>query len=1505
MPAGTRGVLRVLAFHHHRVTWTRALVVGDSRLSVTLKATPRRGRPDGELTLTVTTRDAAGKPTAAAVELAVLDRGIHTLGAQGLSGREPLFGVMSAPSLSRVSAMSFRWPARTVVGSREETDFQQAMGFLLATLPGTEEMTLTVPPPEGATMAVTPPAWLASMASLLRRLPAFGQAPVTHAAPVLGLLLLSLWLWRRRATSRWVSLFVLLQVLALLLLPLLPWSRAPRLEPADAGLQADEELDEKQAHLLRALADPRRFEGLHPLAVDRSTADLAHERFPPMTGPLVEISPGRLVVNGRTVAPLKDFRLDPRFKRDGASGYLITPLLRRMEATTVALKRVSKAEEGRREFRGLATFIVPPRAPYRLLSEVLYTVGQAEVGTYGIIAPQRLRIVNPRAGLGAGALAALALLLLAAGVLVIRGRCRAPSYLALVLLAGYIGLHYLLVTHPFDDRAALRFPLEEGLRALHPWLAGALALTMAWEVAASRRVSSALGAMALVAGLLAVPLGRDHGMYYDASAVTLIKSPHYGAAPGASAAPGAGRGVGVVGPPSAEAVRASLVRRRFPDTLLYDPLVITDGQGRAVRRLRLGHQLTTWKATALASSRGGAMGLARDQVVSAQPLQLELELPPRLTVGDRLHLPVSVYNHQKKAATVTVRLKPAPWFEALKPAGAQLRLTPGGGAMAYLPLRVLTPGDHRLQATAASPGAADAVERPVQVAPAGAVTVVKTAALMQAPTAPGRVTLRPPAAAVEGSARLRVTVYPDLASQLRAGANALLSMPHGCAEQTISSTLPNVLLLEAFPDLSRGRSRLARQARDNATMGYQRLLKLERPGGGLSAWGTGAADAFLSAYALELLVPLKRQLGVGGAMISRLTRVALTSLQSQGTYRQAAVVRSLARAARKTRLPGVRDALTRALVRLVPAARRSADPYLLALVAGAMLDLGHDPPTARALAARLARMGKRRAQRGAHWSNARDTVAGSRGGGADVETTALAAAVLLQAGDRAAARQAMLWLTLNRRAGGGWWASQDSLRVLGLLATLAAQRSGPASAAPVPTINGATPSVARDSGSGLVYRRPGVAGPNTVELPAGGKVTPAVALVRLSCRVPWASVDADTGGQRLNLKMDHDRTEVGLLQTITARFTVSNRGRTVAMPMLRFQVPPGFQVERAALAALARRDVIRRHELEAPDVILYLPPLALGQTLRLEVPLLARAPVEAAAPGARVHDYYDPTNQHVVRSARLKVTRREQGAAPRAASESATVKVLTGAPFALQRSPAHRRWAAPQAAASAPLFIKRWFVHWRSQKITRVLGVVSSCDKACRATRAQKRRARLAAHVASMGVLKLLGTKGEPHTTGPDTDRASSGVGGLIVSGGRSGASYLHLPTRTAPGRTVAQLRQVFPSLPTRPGRSWSQKETIHGVAGTWRFRLAADKVHSVTWSSQRGSAEACTRYREVMTTVAREYKRDHGEPRERSGRRGRVLRWRTSTARFSVRYRTTGPRRRPRCTLAIELLQP
>ena len=72
-------------------------------------------------------------------------------------------------------------------------------------------------------------------------------------------------------------------------------------------------------------------------------------------------------------------------------------------------------------------------------------------------------------------------------------------------------------------------------------------------------------------------------------------------------------------------------------------------------------------------------------------------------------------------------------------------------------------------------------------------------------------------------------------------------------------------------------------------------------------------------------------------------------------------------------------------------------------------------------------------------------------------------------------------------------------------------------------------------------------------------------------------------------------------------------------------------------------------------------------------------------------------------------------------------------------------------------------------------GKAKPCDQACQDARAARRRARLAAQVSRMGVLKLLGTKGKgtgatanligSGDPGTDMDKAFSGVGGLTVAG--------------------------------------------------------------------------------------------------------------------------------------------
>src|SRR5262249_52434678 len=50
------------------------------------------------------------------------------------------------------------------------------------------------------------------------------------------------------------------------------------------------------------------------------------------------------------------------------------------------------------------------------------------------------------------------------------------------------------------------------------------------------------------------------------------------------------------------------VREYFPETMLWQPALITDDKGMAVLPLTFADSITTWRLSASASSRGGALG---------------------------------------------------------------------------------------------------------------------------------------------------------------------------------------------------------------------------------------------------------------------------------------------------------------------------------------------------------------------------------------------------------------------------------------------------------------------------------------------------------------------------------------------------------------------------------------------------------------------------------------------------------------------------------------------------------------------------------------------------------------------------------------------------------------------------------------------------------------------------------------------------------------------------------
>ncbi|HEY4187358.1 MAG TPA: biopolymer transporter ExbD [Polyangia bacterium] len=90
-----------------------------------------------------------------------------------------------------------------------------------------------------------------------------------------------------------------------------------------------------------------------------------------------------ILVEGDGIAPITSGRVDPAVKRDGENGYYITPLVDILEKHARKEKKV--AELTGAPWEAQLMVIADQTTPYRLLTEVLYSCGQAGYGNYRLL----------------------------------------------------------------------------------------------------------------------------------------------------------------------------------------------------------------------------------------------------------------------------------------------------------------------------------------------------------------------------------------------------------------------------------------------------------------------------------------------------------------------------------------------------------------------------------------------------------------------------------------------------------------------------------------------------------------------------------------------------------------------------------------------------------------------------------------------------------------------------------------------------------------------------------------------------------------------------------------------------------------------------------------------------------------------------------------------------------------------------------------------------------------
>lgn len=698
------------------------------------------------------------------------------------------------------------------------------------------------------------------------------------------------------------------------------------------------------------------------------------------------------------------------------------------------------------------------------------------------------------------------------------------------------------------------------------------------------------------------------------------------------------------------------LREYFPETLLWEPEVVTGSDGRARVRVRLPDSLTTWRVATLASTHDGHVVRAETQLVAWQPFAVELDPPSRLTTGDRVVLALPLRNDEEQPRAADLQVQADAQLTVGPPQPARVLVPAGGVATAEVELRALRPARAAaLEVSASGEAGGDRIRRQIAIVPDGQPMVESQAQVAEQSAA--RLAFRVPEQAFAGSAWAELRLLPDLRSHVAAAVEGARERPWGCGEQSVSAAFPSLLLLEqgdqgGGPPESAGR--YVREA-------VERLRSLEAGTGGFTYWGWGPPDAAVSAHALRFLARAEKWVPASRDLALR-SRAGLVALQRpEGAWEAqpgeggrasilltAQVARALAEATPEPRPGGVAAALEKALAWLEPRADSIDEPYLIATLALLEERVGRRDAAQRR-AERLASLEKSEGD-GAFWDLGTNTPFYGWGQAGRLETTGLVLQVLERLGtseaDHRRADRALLFLLRHQDAYGVWWSGQATVNVLeGLLARAArlprsqAEPAGPVSARldgrPLPPIDlppGSLAPLRLALGDDLA------SGEHVLELsdlPAGGAT---LQLVTGHAQA-WPGGDdrRARASQGLVFDVAYDRRDLHRGHDVSVRVEAGRVGfRGYGMLVAEVGLPPGADVSRPNLeAALGGGSGLMRYELRPDRVVLYLWPTA-GRA-RLTFTFRPRFGLEAVSAPSRLFDYYNPEEEVLLRPDRFVV----------------------------------------------------------------------------------------------------------------------------------------------------------------------------------------------------------------------------------------------------------------------------
>ncbi|MFP9100327.1 alpha-2-macroglobulin family protein [Flavobacterium sp. RHBU_24] len=294
---------------------------------------------------------------------------------------------------------------------------------------------------------------------------------------------------------------------------------------------------------------------------------------------------------------------------------------------------------------------------------------------------------------------------------------------------------------------------------------------------------------------------------------------------------------------------------RFKPVVIYlGPYKLEKGQTK-VHNIQLPKYIGSVRTMVVAANDGNsAYGAAEKTTPVRSPLMLLASLPRKVTPGEKVTLPVTVFAMEDKIKNVQVQVKTNAGLKVSGTASQSIRFERADEKVVYFDLVVPNAtGIGTITVTASSGSATASYDVELDIVNPNPVTT-NYQELVLKPGTTGTLDWQAFGVAGSNKARLEVSSFPSIDFNRRL--DYLIQYPHGCVEQTTSSVFPQLYLAD-IADIDQNRKN---KIQKYVTAAIKKLQQFQVGSGGFSYWpGEMEADDWGSSYAGHFIVEAEKK----------------------------------------------------------------------------------------------------------------------------------------------------------------------------------------------------------------------------------------------------------------------------------------------------------------------------------------------------------------------------------------------------------------------------------------------------------------------------------------------------------------------------------------------------------------------------------------------------------------------------------------------------------------------